>query len=355
MMAAQENPDVGARMVSSSIALTEARAVHAHPTFVAVEPGMGRAAIGYGDGSVKAVSVTMEGTMVSTIANLDATPLAGVTDAGGRGLIVGTDKGTLIRIDGSAVSTLATVDDAWIDQVAVAEKTGYRAFSARRTLYVLDRDGNEVLRRDAHPSTVAGLTFSPDGEWIGAAHYGGISVWNVAEASAEPVLLEWHGSHTAVTWSPDGKFVVSAMQDREMHCWRWEDRKSMRMSGYPSKIRSLSWTADGRYVAVSGADTVTSWDCSGAGPSGRAPLEFGYVYNGVVMQVAAHPSAVMVAAGYSDGTVMIGDIEQETAMIARPGGGKPIAGLAWSPDGRILVAADEAGSVAVMRLKGALV
>jgi WD40 repeat protein len=51
--------------------------------------------------------------------------------------------------------------------------------------------------------------------------------------------FEWHGSHTAVSWSPDGKFIVTAMQDREMHCWRWRDRESMRMSGYPSKIRAL--------------------------------------------------------------------------------------------------------------------
>jgi hypothetical protein len=94
---------------------------------------------------------------------------------------------------------------------------------------------------------------------------------------------------------------------------------------------------------------VTSWDCSRGGPSGKAPLEFGYAFNGTVRQVAAHPTRHLVAGGYSDGTVLIGEIEQETAMIARPASGSLIAALAWTPDGTALVAVDDAGATALMR------
>lgn len=349
------NPDAGARRVSSSIALSETKPIGLHPTFLVIEPSAGRAVTGFGDGSIKALSLTLEGALVSGVAKLEATPLAAATDVGGAGVLVGTDKGELVRILGKDTAVLSQITDAWIENVAVHDGTARRAFSGRRTLIVLDAQGGEVLRRDDHPSTLSGISFSPDGKWIAVSHYGGVSVWDASGNDAAPVRLDWHGSHTAIGWSPCGTFIVTAMQDREMHCWRWGDRKGMRMSGYPSKIRSLSWTADGRYVAASGADTVTSWDCSGNGPSGKPPLEFGYVYNGVVMQVAAHPSDKAVAGGYNDGTVMVGNIEQETAMIARPGGGAAIAGLAWSPDGRILVAADEEGALAVMRLKEALV
>lgn len=352
---AQENPDAGARIISSAIALSESKPLGVHPTFLIVEPKLGRSVVGLGDGALKGISLTMEGVMVSGIAKLEATPLSAHADLGGEGILVGTDTGRLILVKDGRQSELGHIDGAWVEAIAVHDGAARRAFSARRNLVVLDADGSEVLRCDDHPSTVTGIAFSPDGAWVAAAHYGGVTVWNLAGTESDPVRLEWHGSHTSVAWSPSGAFIVTAMQDKEMHCWRWADRKSMRMSGYPSKIRNISWTADSQYLAASGADSVTSWDCSGNGPSGKPPLEFGYVYNGIVRHVAAHPTDSVVAGGYSDGTVMIGNIEQETAMIARPGGGKPIVGLTWSPDGRTLVAADEAGAFAVMRLRNGLV
>lgn len=55
MMAQMEaNPDAGARRVSSSVALSETKAVGAHPTFLVVEAGAGRAVAGFGDGTIKA-------------------------------------------------------------------------------------------------------------------------------------------------------------------------------------------------------------------------------------------------------------------------------------------------------------
>tara|TARA_R110000787_G_scaffold284745_1_gene398876 strand:- start:1783 stop:2853 length:1071 start_codon:yes stop_codon:yes gene_type:complete len=350
-MQAQDNPDQGAKIVSPAIALHETKPLGLHPTFTMIEPGLGRAVVGFGDGSIKGLSLTLEGALVSSITKLSDTPLAGHADIGGKGVLVGTDAGRLVSVNGDQAQVLSEVDGAWVSGTAVHDDVGVRAFVANRELVVMDQAGDVRFRHDTHPSTLTGLSFSPDGAWVAVSHYGGVSVWATDGSTDAPVSLEWHGSHTAIAWSPCGKFIVTAMQDKEMHCWRWADKKGMRMSGYQAKIRSLSWTADSQYIAASGADTVTSWDCSGDGPSGKPPLEFGYVYNGMVRHVAAHPTDAMVAGGYSDGTVMIGNVAQETAMIARPGGGKPIAGLAWSPDGQILVSADEDGAFAVMRMR----
>lgn len=342
--------DQGVRVVSPAVTMTETPALGIHPTFAIVEAEAGRAVVGFGDGSLRALSLTLEGFGLAHLVTLDAVPLAAALDIGAQGIVIGTDAGTLLALNDSNVEEIAAVGEGWINALAVHDKAGLRAFAAGKTVQVMDGDGSTVLSADDHASTVAGLSFSPDGAWIAAAHYGGVKVWRTDGGASEPVRLEWHGSHTAVSWSPCGTFIVTAMQDREMHCWRWRDRKSMRMSGYPSKIRALSWTADGRFVAASGADTVTSWDCSGKGPMGRAPLEFGYVYNGTVRQVAAHPRDHVVAGGYTDGTVLIGQIEQETAVIARPGAGVPVAALAWSPDGDTLIGVDEAGATALIRL-----
>ena len=100
----------------------------------------------------------------------------------------------------------------------------------------------------------------------------------------------------------------------------------------------------------SGADTVTSWGFMGGGPGGKPPLEFGYVFNGTVTAVAASPKRHLVAGGYDDGTVLIGDIEKGDAVIARPAGGATMTALAWSSDGACVVAGTEKGEIALMRV-----
>jgi len=140
------------------------------------------------------------------------------------------------------------------------------------------------------------------------------------------------------------------------------DGKSMRMSGYPRKIRALSWTPDSAFVAASGADTVTSWCCAGDGPAGKAPQEFGYAYQGAVTRVAARPVGRVIAGGYADGTVMIGGVAdgdgdglgEGDAIIARAGDGDAVTALAWSPDGRVLVVGGESGALAVIRVPDAI-
>ncbi len=50
----------------------------------------------------------------------------------------------------------------------------------------------------------------------------------------------------------------------------------MRMSGYPAKTRSLSWSHDGKWLATSGAEAAIVWPFeSKEGPMGKPPRECG--------------------------------------------------------------------------------
>ena len=46
----------------------------------------------------------------------------------------------------------------------------------------------------------------------------------------------------AISFSPDGRFLVTAMQEPTLHGWRMVDGKHMRMAGYSAKVRSISAT-----------------------------------------------------------------------------------------------------------------
>ena len=122
------------------------------------------------------------------------------------------------------------------------------------------------------PSTVGGPCFFPKGFRLAIAHYNGATLWFPNAAGAQPERLEWKGSHLGVTISPDGKFLITTMQESTLHGWRLADAKHMRMSGYSARVRSLSWSADGEFLATSGSEQLILWPFDGKdGPMGRQP------------------------------------------------------------------------------------
>ena len=151
------------------------------------------------------------------------------------------------------------------------------AFSAGKTLTVIDATDAGFRRDFQHERTVSGVAFDPKGRRIATSTYGGAALWFARIADQKPTILKWAGSHTGVTFSPDGAFVVTTMQDSQLHGWRLKDAKNLRMGGYPSKVRSISFLSKGQLMATSGAQGAVLWPFVGAnGPMGREATEIGY-------------------------------------------------------------------------------
>ncbi len=73
----------------------------------------------------------------------------------------------------------------------------------------------------------------------------------------------------------------------------------MRMSGYPSKTESLSFSRTGKWLASSGADSIVLWPFFGGGPMGKAPLELAGGDGVLCTRVAFQPQQELLAAGFS--------------------------------------------------------
>src|SRR5204862_589251 len=126
----------------------------------------------------------------------------------------------------------------WIDHVAIGPG-GAIAWSAGKQAFARGAKGE--VRAHEVPSTVGALAFAPKGFRLAIAHYNGATLW-FPNAKADPEPLEWKGSHLAASFSPDGRFLVTAMQEPTLHGWRLADKKDMRMSGYQARVRSIDWT-----------------------------------------------------------------------------------------------------------------
>lgn len=175
----------------------------------------------------------------------------------GKRLVMGGDDGKVVSLEAEGEVTLLATDPKrrWIDAVALHPDGAY-AWSAGKTAFF--KSGKSEEKSLEVPSTVGGLAFAPKGQRLAIAHYNGATLWfpNMA-GSAE--FLPWAGSHLGVTFSPDNKFLVTTMHESALHGWRLADNRHMRMTGYPSRVRSMSWSAGGKALATSGADTVILW------------------------------------------------------------------------------------------------
>ncbi|MBW8860349.1 MAG: WD40 repeat domain-containing protein, partial [Caulobacter sp.] len=214
----------------------------------------GRAAFALGDGTVR--FATPEGFV--TVEAHDGAVLAAAVHPSGRGLVTGGDDGRVVwsRVEGDevAASLVAEVKGRWIEQVATSAASGLIAFSAGKEAHVRDTADPAFARAFAHDKTVSGLTFDPKGRRLAAAGYGGVSLWWAKIADQKPQVMKWAGSHIAAAFSPDGKFLVSSMQESQLHGWRLSDGKDMRMGGYPAKIKSLAFFDKGNLLVTAGAN-----------------------------------------------------------------------------------------------------
>jgi WD40 repeat protein len=253
----------------------------------------------------------------------------------GKRVLTGGDDGKVVALDASGASqTLATdAKRRWIDNVAV-HPDGAIAWSAGKTAFVASGkpgDKSEPKSFEA-PSTVGGLAFAPKGLRLAIAHYGGVSLW-FPNMTAKPEVLTWAGSHLGVVFSPDNKFLVTAMHEAALHGWRLADQRHMRMTGYPSRVRSLSWSVGGKGLATSGADTVIIWPfTSKDGPMGKEPAMLAPL-KARVSAVACHPKQDILAAGYTDGTILMVRMHDGAEVLVRRNLGVPVAAIAWNAAG----------------------
>ncbi|VIO68530.1 hypothetical protein CI1B_21520 [Bradyrhizobium ivorense] len=289
--------------------------------------------------------VTADGEITRTETHFGAI-LCAASD--GKRIVTGGDDGKLIAIDAKGeTSTIATdAKRRWIDNVAL-HGDGTVAWSAGKTAFVRNPKGEE--KTFEVPSTVGGLAFAPKGLRLAIAHYGGVTLW-FPNMAANPEFLEWAGSHLAVMFSPDNKFLVTAMHEPAMHGWRLADNRHMRMSGYPGRVRSMSWSAGGKGLATSGADSVIVWPfTSKDGPMGKEPAMLAPMPARVAV-VACHPKNDIMAVGYSDGTVLMVRLEDGAEILVRRTGGAPVSGLAWNAKGTLLAFGSEDGDAGILEM-----
>ncbi len=304
----------------------------------------GEAVFALGDGSAR----WADGTRIEAH---DGAVLAAAAHPSGEGILTGGDDGRVVWSSRAGAQALAEVKGAWIDAVASSAASGLYGFAAGRQAHVRDVKTPAFANVLAHERTVAALAFDPKGRRLAAATYGGAVLWWATIKDQKPQLLKWAGSHIAAAFSPDGRFLITAMQENDLHGWRLADGADMRMGGYPSKVRSLTFLDGGRLMATAGAAGAVIWPFSGAsGPMGKQAAEIGVQEGALVTRVAAAAKGSRLVAGLDDGRVWTVDLSGTGVGFLKAEKGPAVTALAVSADGTRAAWGDEAGGAGVAAL-----
>jgi WD40 repeat protein len=232
---------------------------------------------------------------------------------------------------------------AWVERVAWSPDGTLLASAAGKKVRLWDVAGQLVREYGNHPSTVADIQWKPGTLELASASYGQIALFHPDRA--EPVqCLKWKGSQLVLAWSPDGKHMATGDQDSTVHFWILKTGEDLMMSGYPVKVRELSWDHTSRYLATGGGAVPCVWDVSGKGPAGTRPLQFeGHKAN--VTGLAFQHSGPLLASAGADGQVMLWHPGKHKRALAQAQAGSGITQVAWSADDQRLVVGTESGAV----------
>lgn len=304
----------------------------------------GKAAFALGDGTVR----FEDGTIAAAHKGV---ALSACLHPSGEGVLTGGDDGVVAWSRGGDVTEIARIPGRWIESVAASAESKLIAFAAGKELHVRDSADAAFSRVFVHEKSVADVAFDPKGRRIATATYNGAWLWYARIAEQKPMILKWAGSHVALAFSPDGKFLMSSMQENQLHGWRVADEKNLKMGGYPAKVKSLTFLYKGQMLATSGANGAVIWPFTGsAGPLGKQAAEVGFDESSMVNRVAATPVGNRLAAGLDDGRVWVCDLSNQAIDMRKAEKGPPISALAMTPDGKRVAWGDEEGGAGVFEV-----
>jgi WD40 repeat protein len=243
-----------------------------------------------------------------------------------------------------------------IGPVALLPAAGIVAMTdyAAQTVFLRDAEsGAEVAQLTGHSDSIQALRGSADGKWlISAANDRTVRIWDVAAAQEYRELrasddLEWW------TRNPGAKFAdvalavgpglaVAGGNKPEVHVWDWESSEERHcLRGHGGWVHGVAISSDGRWVVSGCGDRyVRVWNLGDDARPYRT-LEFA----GAVRSVDITPDGRGVVAGSLDGSVCVWDTRtghERTRLLGHENGVRRVRIRA---DGQVVASASYDGTV----------
>ncbi|PPS41232.1 WD40 repeat domain-containing protein [Chroococcidiopsis sp. TS-821] len=242
-----------------------------------------------------------------------------------------------------------THSSAWVDRLAWNPLSNQLAFSLGRHVQIWDAttpDTSTILNFAA--SSVLGLDWSSDGQYLAIAGYHGVKIWESRNWREEPYVFDLPTASVAIAWAGDSKYFAIGNMDRTIAVFEWNNPDPWVMRGFPGKIRQIAWsTASQRppLFAAASVDGIVVWSKH---PDDLVGWESRVLqhHDGVVQAIAFQPNSLLLASAAEDGLICLWHKAQHLAQILE-GAPQGFSYLAWHPRGQQLAAGGKNGELQV--------
>jgi len=186
-----------------------------------------------------------------------------------------------------------------------------------------------------HSNNVVAFSFSPDGKRIlSASDDKTLKLWD-AESGRELVTLAEHSAAViACNYSPDGKRILSASDDKTLKLWDAESgRELATMAGHSAEVKACNYSPDGkRILSASNDKTLKLWDAE----SGRELLTL-TGHSAAVKACSYSPDGKRILSASDDKTLKLWDAESGRELATLAGHSAEVRACSYSPDGKCIL------------------
>ncbi|GGA09797.1 caspase family protein [Okeania sp. KiyG1] len=190
-----------------------------------------------------------------------------------------------------------------------------------------------------HRGMVNAVAFSPDGKTIATASNDKTArLWD-ADTQKESATLN-HGERVnAVTFSPDGKIIATASRDKTARLWNADTGEKLATLNHRQyEVNAVAFNPDGKTIATASNDkTARLWDAK----TGQELVRLKHLKHGSrVNSVAFSPDGKTIATASNDKTANLWELTTGKKLATLDHQGKVIA-IAFSADGKTIATASD--------------
>lgn len=202
------------------------------------------------------------------------------------------------------------------------------------------------------------IEFSPNGDQFAVATTIGIWIYDSRTGREVHRFEGIMGGANAISYSPDGRYIAAAHQDRTIRLWDLvrinQDIEKNTLIGHNRKIYDLTYSPDGTKLASGSADnSIRLWDLKNPATHQKGRIESKLLpYRDTVLTVAFSFDSQLVAGGSADGIIQVWDANTGEQIYLFTEHTKPVEEIVFSPDRKKLVSASTDQTVRVWSLVG---
>ncbi len=195
-----------------------------------------------------------------------------------------------------------------------------------------------------HKGAVRALAWSPDGRQLASAGDDrSVRIWDAASGSLSRNLEGHTDVVQALAWTRDGTRIASAGRDDAIRVWDAESGQLMyRVPTLPGGVRALGWDSGGRRLAAAVGLDVLILD-----PAASQTLATLRGHTEFVAAVSFSPDGSRLASGGDDLWVRIWDPETSRPVQRLAGHTGWVNAVAWAPAGDRIASAGQDGTLRV--------